>query len=468
MEVRRFFTEGLAHASYLVVCLRKMVAAVIDPDRDIAPYVEEADRLGARIETVLLTHLHADFVAGHMDLHDQEGATIAVAAAAEAQFPHRALADGDEIKVGSLTLRALATPGHSPESMCFAASEAGARPTHLFTGDTLFVGDVGRPDLWGSDVARSLAQSLYDSITGKLFPLGDSVTVAPAHGAGSLCGKNLSAEPFSTLGRERTGNCAIAGKDRAAFVRELLEGMPEAPPQFARNARTNRQGPTPVARLAMPRAMSAADVATATAAGAWVVDVRDKEAFKAGHVPGCQFLGAEASSHTWASWLLPADRPLILLTGSGGLHQNLMEARRKLLRVGFDDVRGYLEGGIDAWRAAGRPVATLTDLAARDLHAQRAAGGPELVDVRQPVEYAAGHPPGARHIPLGLLPRHAAELRDRPLAIMCAGGYRSVIGASALMRAGITRLVNVPGGFRAWSQAGLSIEQGERKAVAQP
>ena len=464
MELRRFFVEGLAHASYLVACLHQKVAAVIDPQRDIQPYLDAARQLGVRITDVFLTHLHADFVAGHMDLVAETGARVWVSKDAAATFPHQPLVHDQVVRVGQVAVRALATPGHSPESMCFVATAAGGGESKVFTGDTLFIGDVGRPDLWGRERAQELAGQLFESITGKLFCLGEGVTVAPAHGAGSLCGKNLSSEPFSTLGRERQGNCSIAGKDKAAFVRDLLDGIPEAPPQFPRNARTNQAGPTPVRQLPAPVPLEVAAVAARLRDGAWLLDVRSADDFKAGHVPGSLFLGSEASSHTWASWLVSPDVPLILLANDTA---GVDEARRKLLRVGFDRVVGFVQGGMAAWSAAGQPVARLRDVQPRDYQALRqGSNAPPLIDVRQPGEWRAGHAPGARNLPLGTLPRHVATLRaEGPLAVMCQGGYRSVIGCSVLLRGGKADLVNIPGGFRGWSQAGLAVERHDEPKV---
>jgi glyoxylase-like metal-dependent hydrolase (beta-lactamase superfamily II)/rhodanese-related sulfurtransferase len=458
MHWRRFFVDGLAHASYLVGDTRRGVAAVIDPQRDIEPYLDEAHEKGLNVSHVFLTHLHADFVAGHMELKDRCGATIWISAQAQAKFAHKGLADGQVVQVGDLLLRAIATPGHSPESMCFLAADGDGGEQRLFTGDTLFVGDVGRPDLFGEAVATKLAEQLHESLWTKLFTLDQETIVAPAHGAGSLCGKNLGKEPFSTIARERDRSAAEAAGDRTAFVQRLLAGMPEAPPQFARNVASNRAGPALLRRLPHPSAMQPDEVERELALGALVVDVRSVEQFKAGHVPGSLFLGGEPSSHTWAQWLVPPATPLILAAETD---PDFAAARRLLARVGVDSVRGRLDGGVDAWARSGRKTMRLEDLLPQRLHELRTSGdGPALLDVRQPGEWAAGHAPGAGNVPLGLLPRRAPELADGPaLAVMCQGGYRSVIGCSVLLRAGKRDVVNVPGGFKGWASAGLPVEE---------
>ena len=457
MLTHRTFVDGLAQTSYLVACERDKVALVVDPQRDVTPYLEQAERFGVTIAHVLLTHVHADFVAGHRELVDRCGAKVWISRAARAAFPHEGLAHGDRIGVGGLEVRALATPGHTPESMCFHVRCPRTGEAHLYTGDTLFVGDVGRPDLLGNEQAAPLARSLYESITRELWPLGDGIVVAPGHGAGSLCGKNLSRQPFSTLGHERAHNCALAGKDADRFVADLLDGLPAAPAHFARIATTNRQGPRLVRELPLPRALHADEVERELARGALVVDVRPTEAFQAAHIPGSLFLGPAPSSQLWATWLLPHDQDLILLaTDTAEAH----EARRKLLRVGFDRVIGFVNCGIDAWERHGGDLGCLRDLVPEDhAHLRELGDAPALLDVRQPGEWAESHPHGARHQPLGRLPEIAAALRDDgPLAVICATGYRSVIACSVLLRAGKRDVLNIPGGFRAWRAAGCPVE----------
>jgi glyoxylase-like metal-dependent hydrolase (beta-lactamase superfamily II)/rhodanese-related sulfurtransferase len=458
MILKRSFVDGLAHASYLIECERTKAAAVIDPQRDIEPYLEEARRLGAKITHVLLTHVHADFIAGHGELAERCGAKVCIGKDADAKFPHEALADHAQIALGDVRIEALATPGHTPESMCFLATDAKSGQQCLFTGDTLFIGDVGRPDLFGVEKARELARSLYTSITQGLFPLGDKVTVAPAHGAGSLCGKSLSSEPYSTLGEQKRDNSAIAGKDEKRFVDDLLADQPQAPPQFAINAKTNREGPPLLQTLPMPQALDVYDVEARIKRGAIVIDTRDSDAFKLSHIPGSLYLGSKPTSHTWAMWLVPKDTDLILLTEDAS---EVQEATRKLHRVGFDRVIGFVNRGIDAWDHAGEHLGTLRDLTPAALHHLREKGdAPRLLDVRQPGEYRAGHPVEARHQPLGLLPQVAHRyVHDGPLAVICATGNRSVIACSVLMRAGKADVYNVPGGHKAWQEAGFPVER---------
>ncbi len=461
MHFEQIYLACLAQASYLVgdggLC------AVVDPRRDVEVYLEAAARAGLRIAHVIETHLHADFVSGHVELAARTGATIHIGHAAGATFAHRAAREGDEIVMGQVVLRFLETPGHTPESVCvlvFDRAVASDRPLKVLTGDTLFVGDVGRPDLVAARgrTAAQMAGLLHDSLHGKLLALPDAVEVWPAHGAGSACGKNIGKELSSTIGDQRRLNWALQPMRKEAFVEALVAGLAPAPAYFGHDAELNRRGAPPLAELPAPAALEAEAFARA-AAGATVLDVRAKAAWGAAHVPGSINIGLGGSFASWCGALLPLDRPLLLVAED---RAGVDEAVMRLARVGLHDVAGWLRGGVEAWRAAGRAVGTVAQLDPPGLAAARAAdaGGELLVlDVRGPGEYADRHVPGAVNVPLPQLAARLGELDPRrPTAVICASGYRSNAACGLLARAGFRRVSNVDGGTNGWVAAGLETE----------
>ncbi|MBV8517333.1 MAG: MBL fold metallo-hydrolase [Acidobacteria bacterium] len=455
MHFRQFYLNCLAHASYLVASDGE--AAVIDPQRDIEQYLDEAQRLGATIRYVIETHLHADFVSGHRELAARSGAEIVFGREAHAELPHRAVADGDELRVGRIRLRALETPGHTPESVSWLVVDEDGVARKVLTGDTLFIGDVGRPDLAGGRgfTPRQMASLLYDSLHGKLLTLDDEVEVWPAHGAGSACGKNISNERSSTIGQQRRFNYALQPMTREAFVDMMTSDLSPAPRYFPMDAELNRRGARALDDVrATP--LDAREVERQLADGALVLDVRDAAAFGAGHIAGAINIGLRGQYASWAGTLLAPESRLIVVADDDA---QAAEAVMRLARVGLENAIGYLDGGIAAWRAVRLPLATLPQLAVTELRDRLA--DVRVLDVRRRGEYASGHVPGAVNVPLDVLEDELDALaidRDEPLAIICAGGYRSSAAASLLRRHAFASLVNVSGGTTAWVSAGLKTE----------
>jgi glyoxylase-like metal-dependent hydrolase (beta-lactamase superfamily II)/rhodanese-related sulfurtransferase len=454
MFFKQLYLGCLAQASYMIGSDGE--AAVVDPRRDIGEYLEEAREQGLTIRHVLETHLHADFVSGHRELAETTGAKVYISAKAGAKFPHVGVREGDEISFGDVTLRFLETPGHTPESvsiLVFDNSKSADVPQAVLTGDTLFIGDVGRPDLHGATITpQDAAGMLYDSLHGKLLALPDEVAVFPAHGAGSLCGRNISSETSSTIGQQRRFNYALQPMPREEFVRMMTTDLPEAPQYFGRDVAINREGAGPLEELPAPPALPPAEVARRRDAGAAILDTRPSQQFGSGHVPGSWNIGLGGQFASWAGTLLDPAAPIILVTED---EERIAEARTRLARVGLENVVGYLEGGVLAWDAAGLPLAKTEQITVDELAARiREQPDLQVLDVRRPGEWAAGHIPQARHVPLNVLPGSAGEVAgDRPVAAICAGGYRSSIATSILEQQGFTRITNVVGGMAAWTNA---------------
>ncbi|HZI19459.1 MAG TPA: MBL fold metallo-hydrolase [Pyrinomonadaceae bacterium] len=462
MHFRQFYLGCLAHASYLIGSEGE--AAVVDPQRDVGQYLEEAAAHGLRVRYVVETHLHADFVSGHRELAARTGAEIVFGARAGATFQHRAVGEGDELKVGRLTLRVLETPGHTPEgiSLLVFDPDAGPDPRMVLTGDTLFVGDVGRPDLAGSRgyTPEQMAGMLYDSLHSKLLKLPDAVEVYPAHGAGSMCGRNISKETFSTVGEQRRTNYALRPMPRDEFVRLMTCDLPEAPAYFPLDAEINRAGAAPLDDLPRPAALSPAEVEGLAAGGHLVLDVRSAAEFGRGHVPGSINVGLSGQLASWAGALIPLGTPLVVVAAD---EAQVCEAVVRLARVGHEGVRGHLAGGVEAWLASGREAARLPQISVAELR-RLLTERPDVqvLDVRRPAEYAAGHAPRAGSVPLSpQLAERVALDPGRPVAVICAGGYRSSAAASLLARAGFRDLLNVEGGTSAWVTAGYEVERPE-------
>jgi glyoxylase-like metal-dependent hydrolase (beta-lactamase superfamily II)/rhodanese-related sulfurtransferase len=453
MYFQQFYLGCLSHASYLIGS--EGVAAVIDPQRDAGIYVEDAARNGLRIEYVIETHLHADFISGHQELAALTGAKIYLGAQAGARFPHVPVRDGDEVRFGRCVLRFLETPGHTLESISILVTDLdrSPEPYAVLTGDTLFIGDVGRPDLSPNHTPQQLAAMLYDSLKSKLLTLPDGVEVFPAHGAGSLCGRQLSSERSSTIGQQRVSNYALQARSREAFVHLLTDDLPERPGYFALDAEINRSGPAPLADLPAPDAIAARDIAAAQAAGAIVLDTRPAGQFGGAHIPGAIHIGLSGQYASWAGRLIGLERKIILVAED---HDTMLEARTRLARVGMESVIGFLEDGMTSWFRESLPVEQVPQITVQDLHREREHV--QLIDVRQPGEWEAAHIEGALHKPLPKLTAMLDGLdRTLPVAVHCKSGYRSSIGSSLLQREGFTTVMNVIGGIDAWMTCGLPV-----------
>jgi glyoxylase-like metal-dependent hydrolase (beta-lactamase superfamily II)/rhodanese-related sulfurtransferase len=461
----QFYLNCLAHASYLVGDERSSAAAVVDPQRDIAQYLALAHRHHLRIDHVILTHFHADFIAGHLELRDRTGAAIYLGARARAEYAFTPLADGERIELGDVRLQALETPGHTPESISILVYDlaAGTGPPHaVLTGDTLFVGDVGRPDLrvaLGSSAA-DLGGMLYQSLQTKLLTLPDDTLVYPAHGAGSLCGKAIRNATVSTIGEERRTNYALQPMTRAAFIRLVTADQPDAPPYFTYDAVLNtRERPTLDEALARDlKPLTLERVLARQAEGAQVLDVRDPLDFAAAHLAGSLNVGLGGPFATWAGTVLSPDRPTVMIADPGREH----EAATRLGRIGLDRIDGYLGDGMLS--VDRRPELTrATERLSAQLAARRLASDdpPLLIDVRAPGEHDAKRIAGSVNIPLNHLVERLGDLPPgRPVLLYCAGGYRSSIGASVVQQRRIGDVSEIAGGLAAWEAAGLPLETG--------
>ena len=455
MFFKQFYLGCLAQASYMVGS--GGVAAVVDPRRDIDVYLDEAQRQGLRIRHVIETHLHADFVSGHRELAARTRSRIYIGGKAEAKFDHQPVREGDEISFGDVTLRFLETPGHTPESVSILVFDRslGPEPQAVLTGDTLFIGDVGRPDLLGAKMsAQELAGLLYDSLHEKLLKLPDTVAVYPAHGAGSLCGRNISSDTSSSIGQQRRFNYALQPMPREEFIRMMTTDLPEAPAYFSRDVQLNREGAGSLSELPAPPALSPSAVQELQRSGAVVLDTRAGAKYGTGHIPGALNIGLGGQFASWAGALIPLEKKIVLVTEDD---EQVAEARMRLARVGLENVAGFLDGGMLAWHDSGRTIAATEQISVDEL-AHRLAEGKagQLVDVRRPGEWQAGHIAQARHLPLNELSGGAEDVgREVPITTICAGGYRSSIAASLLEQKGFGRITNVVGGMAAWTSAGL-------------
>jgi glyoxylase-like metal-dependent hydrolase (beta-lactamase superfamily II)/rhodanese-related sulfurtransferase len=454
MIFEQFYLGCLAHASYLIGS--DGIAAVVDPQRDVAIYLDAAREHGLRIAHIVETHLHADFVSGHQELAERTGAAIYLGEGSGATFPHRDVAEGDEIAFGQVRLRFLQTPGHTMESVSVVVTdlEKGDAPAAVLTGDTLFIGDVGRPDLSDSKTPQELARLLYDSLRQKILQLPDETLVYPAHGAGSMCGRNISADRNSTIGRERRTNYALQPMEREAFVEMMTQDLPARPEYFQRDVDYNRHGAAPLESLPPLAALAPRDAQARQSAGATILDTRTAMEYACGHIPGAIQIGLGGQFASWAGALLGLDRDLILVAED---RQTAEEARMRLARVGIERVLGAVDGGIQGWTAAGLPLAMTQQITVQDLH--QSAGDFAIFDVRRPAEWKAGHIPGAELHPLDALSAAAPTLdQSRPAAVHCKSGYRSAIACSLLEAAGFPHAVNVIGGIDAWAAAGFPTE----------
>lgn len=458
MYVQQFFTKGLAHSSYLVGGAK--TCAIVDPRRDVQIYLDAAAEMGMRITHILETHLHADFVSGHMDLARLTGATIYAPKTGGSRFDHVPVGEGDTFDIEDMHFEVRDTPGHTPEHISYVVTDRsrGDQPVSVFCGDTLFVGDVGRPDLFPG-IAQELASKLYSSLHKRLMPLPDYCEVYPAHGAGSLCGRAMGAKRTSTVGYERLYNAALQIACEEEFVRSLTTNMPPAPDHFARCSAINASGPTVVADLPPIVPMGPREFRDrASAEGTFVLDLRGYEAFGGAHVPGSFHVALAGNFATFAGWILPPDQDILVVSDTP---EQVHEAAVWLRRVGLDRIVGYLEGGMPAWANAGYEVARITQLSTPELAAMVNGGEPMmLVDTRAPGEFEKGHVEGAVNIPAPDLRSRYAELQSAgvPVVLICNSGNRSSLGAAILMRHGLTNLINAAGGMTAWAAAGLGPE----------
>ncbi|RYZ55502.1 MAG: MBL fold metallo-hydrolase [Sphingobacteriales bacterium] len=448
MDVQQLYTSCLSEAAYFIADGGE--AAVIDPLRDVDSYLKIAEEKGVKIKYIFETHFHADFISGHLDLAQRTGATIVYGPGTTAGFAFHEAKDGEVFRIGKLELKAMHTPGHTLESTCYLLHNEEGNPYCIFTGDTLFVGDVGRPDLFSGNLTKEeLAGMMYESLQDKIKPLEDHIIVYPAHGPGSSCGKSLGPETFSTIGAQRSGNYAMQPMEKAEFIKAVTTGLNTPPAYFPMNARINKEGYDSMDEI-MERAgkgLTIAQFKAKVAEGAWILDTRKATEFTQGFVPGSISIGLEGRFAEWAGIMLPFDQELILVTEKGKEHESII----RLARVGVDKVSGYLEGGYEAWSGAGEKIDMIIDIDPYELamdipHDHRL----QVIDVRKPAEYEAGHVKGALNIPLDTMVDivNIADIDDENnLYVHCAGGYRSVIAASILKKEGYHNLRNVLGGY---------------------
>jgi glyoxylase-like metal-dependent hydrolase (beta-lactamase superfamily II)/rhodanese-related sulfurtransferase len=461
MYLKQFFVEGLGCASYLVGCEAQGVAAVIDPDRDVGRYIEAARARGLSITHIIETHLHADHVSGNTDLAARTGAPIYVHEAAQAEFPHKPLKEGDVIELGNIKMSVRHTPGHTPDSISILVSDTtrSQKPWLALTGDTMFVGDIGRPDLVGAEAARELAGQLHDSLFDGLLQLDDGVLIYPGHGAGSLCGRAIGSMRSTTMGFERHTNPALAVRDKDAFVEFMTHELPEQPGNHKRIKSLNRRGPNPLGEI-NPRSLSIGEAIPYFQRGAALLDTRPKAAFVEQHVPGSVNLVADDQLSNRIGFVLSPDVPVVLLA------KDEAESRQVILslaRVGYENVVGYLAQGIEGWAAAGLPIASgdVEDLSAPELHKLLGNGNDLLlIDVREPWEYHQGHIAQSLSIPLGDLARRADELdTSTAVAVICQSGNRSQSAAALLGQKGFAKVYNIQQGMIGWQRAGYPISR---------
>jgi len=439
MVFEQFYLSCLAHASYLLGS--EGVAAVVDPQRDVEIYLDEARKHNLKIDYIIETHMHADFVSGHQELAARTGGRICLSVQADAGFPHVAVQDGDELRLGRAVLRFLETPGHSVDSISVLVTDLdrSPQPWAVLTGDTLFIGEVGRPDLSPGRTPEELASVLYDSLHQKLLRLPDSVEIYPAHGAGSLCGRNISAERHSTIGKERALNYALRPMSREEFVRLITGDLPERPEYFFRDKEINRAGAPALAEVAHLIPITPSQVARRQAEGAVVLDTRPSAQFGAGHVPGSLHIALQGQYASWAGTLIGIGPAIVVVAEDV---KRAEESTVRLARVGIEKVVGYLDGGVLAWQQDGRPLAEVPQISVLQLYEQLCdqPDAVQVIDVRRPMEWETGHLERAKLKPLHQLRENLSELdRAKPVAAHCKSGYRSTIATSILRSQGSLR-----------------------------
>ena len=448
MHIQQIYTGCLSEAAYFIES--NGVAAVVDPLRDIDEYIQLAKEKNAVIKYIFETHFHADFVSGHLDLSKQTGATIVYGPQTETNFPVHVAKDGEIFSIGDITIEAIHTPGHTIESTCYLLKNENQKPHCIFTGDTLFVGDVGRPDLSsGNMTTEELASIMYDTLNNKILPLPDDLIVYPAHGAGSSCGKNLGTETFTTIGEQKRSNYALQQQSREEFIKAVTSDLNEAPVYFAINAKINKEGYDSLEAIKTKgmHALSISDFKKKIEEDVVVLDTRSASIFTQGFVPGSMFIGLEGRFAEWAGTLISFEQRIILVTEEGMEEETLV----RLARVGFDKMEGYLKGGFEAWKKAGENIDLVIEVEPDEL-AMDIKHDPKLivVDVRRETEFGEGHIKNAINLPLSEM-TDVAQIAtlddDQNLYVHCAGGYRSVIASSLIKRQGYHNLRNVVGGF---------------------
>ena len=452
MKVEQIYTGCLAQGAYYIECCDE--AVVIDPLREVQPYLDRAEASGKKIKYIFETHFHADFVSGHVTLSEKTGAPIVFGPNAHPKFNAHLATDGEVFKVGKVTIEVIHTPGHTMESTTYLLRDKEGKPHAIFTGDTLFLGDVGRPDLAqkGADMTQEqLAGTLFDSLRNKIMTLPDDVTVYPGHGAGSACGKNMSSETVGTLGDQKANNYALRpDMTKAEFVKEVTDGLLPPPAYFPLNVKLNKEGYEPMEKALergqqglSPEAFNAA----ANETGAVVLDVRSKEAFAAAHIPRSTFIGLDGNFAPWVgAMIVDLKQPILLVCEGDKIH----EAITRLSRVGFDQVLGHLSGGLDAWKKAGLDTDHIAAIGASDFASLCQAPNAQVIDVRKPGEFQSEHVLNAESMPLADLNQHLASIpKDQPFYLHCLSGYRSLIALSLLKARGLHNGINVEGGFDA-------------------
>ncbi|WP_178983698.1 MBL fold metallo-hydrolase [Winogradskyella helgolandensis] len=457
MKIEQLYTGCLAQGAYYIESEGEV--AIIDPLREIQQYIDKAKANDAQIKYILETHFHADFVSGHVDLAKETGATIVFGPGATTEYNIHAATDGEELKLGKVTIKVLHTPGHTLESATYLLIDENGKDHAIFSGDTLFLGDVGRPDLAiKSDLTKEdLAAMLFDSLRNKIMPLADDVIVYPAHGAGSACGKNLSKETVGVLGDQKRTNYALrADMTKAEFVKEVLDGIAPPPQYFAKNAMMNKMGYDTFETV-----LKTGDVALkpeefealANHESALVLDVRTQSDFIKGHIPNSIFIGLNGGFAPWVGALIKdIKQPIVLVVPEG----KSTEAVTRLSRVGYDNTLGYLEGGLEAWKNAGKDVETLDSVSVKEFAERAKANSINILDVRKDGEYLSSHIVDAQHLSLDFINEKMNEVsKDKTYYVHCAGGYRSVIAASILKARGFTKLIDVDGGFAAIKETDL-------------
>jgi hydroxyacylglutathione hydrolase len=456
--IERFYTPGLAQIAYGVADSVTKSAAIIDPRRDIDDYVSWAEDHDFQLVAGVETHVHADFVSGARELAEATGATMFAGRLGDTAFPHQPLDDGDVVSVGSLRLQAFWTPGHTPEHLSYLLFDPaqGKDPVAIFTGDALFAGEVGRPDLLGNERTSELIDQLYWTVSERLASLPDALTVYPGHGAGSPCGRKIGDAAQTTIGREKQINYAFQARSKEEFARAIMEGMPRPPAYYPTMKRVNKAGPALLRELPEGERLSADEIASWQQRGALIIDARPTGEFAAGHIPGSVSVGLGESFAIWSGWLTPYDREVVLLLPHDA---DFVAARTELRRIGIDTIAGYLGGGFAAWRASGGEVATLQEMSVAELRERLdlAGNGFHVLDVRDATEWASGHIPGAMHAPAGELAQGegAPIAGTSPVAVVCGSGFRAAVAASMLQRHGLRNVSTVTGGMEAWTNAGL-------------
>lgn len=451
MYIEQLYTNCLAEAAYYIESEGE--AAIIDPLRETEPYLALAARRGAQIKYVFETHFHADFVSGHLDLSRKVNAPIVYGPQANTQYKVYNAHDGEEFKLGKLRIRVLHTPGHTPESACYLLLDEQGREHAIFTGDTLFVGDVGRPDLLdGVMTSQELASMMYDSLNNKIKTLPDEVIVYPAHGPGSACGKNIGKETVSTIGEQKKFNYALQPMSREEFIQRVTDGIMPPPQYFFEDARINKTGYDPIEEVISTntRPLAEAEVKDLVKAGAIILDTRKADDFEKGHLAGAVNIGLNGQFAVWVGTLIDITRKLVLVTEAGKEEETVL----RLARVGYEKVAGYLEGGVEVWSG---PLERVRSIDAEAMKNEM-THGVEVLDVRKPGEWNVSHVKGARFLPLADFPQILDRLdKSKPYIVHCGGGYRSMTAISIMKNQGFTNLTNIYGGFGAMEKAGLPV-----------